>query len=39
LDAIGAHAFLTKPIDPALLAATLAEACRTSADAAESAVA
>lgn len=26
-DAEGVHAFLTKPIDPALLAATLAEAC------------
>ena len=26
-DAAGVHAFLTKPIDPALLAATLAEAC------------
>ena len=26
-DATGVHAFLTKPIDPVLLAATLAEAC------------
>ncbi|MGV3580172.1 ATP-binding protein [Brevundimonas sp.] len=26
-DALGVHAFLTKPIDPVLLAATLAEAC------------
>ena len=26
-DAVGAHAFLTKPIDPVLLARTLAEAC------------
>jgi signal transduction histidine kinase/ActR/RegA family two-component response regulator len=26
-DAAGVHAFLTKPIDPAMLAATLAEAC------------
>ncbi len=26
-DALGVHAFLTKPIDPTLLAATLAEAC------------
>ncbi len=27
-DVIGVHAFLTKPINPALLAVTLAEACR-----------
>jgi signal transduction histidine kinase/ActR/RegA family two-component response regulator len=27
-DGIGVHAFLTKPINPALLAVTLAEACR-----------
>jgi signal transduction histidine kinase/CheY-like chemotaxis protein len=26
-EAVGVHAFLTKPIDPAMLAATLAEAC------------
>jgi hypothetical protein len=26
-EAMGVHAFLTKPIDPALLATTLAEAC------------
>jgi len=26
-DAVGVHAFLTKPIDPVMLAATLAEAC------------
>ena len=26
-DATGVYAFLTKPIDPVLLAATLAEAC------------
>jgi CheY-like chemotaxis protein len=26
--AVGVHAFLTKPINPALLAVTLAEACR-----------
>jgi CheY-like chemotaxis protein len=26
-DSLGVHAFLTKPIDPVLLAATLAEAC------------
>ncbi len=38
-DAIGVHAFLTKPIDPVLLAATLAEACRPDAGSRESAVA
>ncbi len=31
-DATGVHAFLTKPIDPVLLAATLAEACAESDD-------
>jgi CheY-like chemotaxis protein len=31
-DATGVHAFLTKPIDPALLAATLAEACAEAVD-------
>ncbi|WP_374514864.1 ATP-binding protein [Brevundimonas sp.] len=38
-DAVGVHAFLTKPIDPALLTETLAGACRRPADPAESAVA
>ena len=38
-DAVGVHAFLTKPIDPVLLAATLAGACRAEAKAPESAVA
>ncbi|RZJ01125.1 MAG: response regulator [Brevundimonas sp.] len=37
-DGVGVHAFLTKPIDPALLAQTLAEACMDH-DEAESAVA
>jgi CheY-like chemotaxis protein len=31
-EAIGVHAFLTKPIDPVLLAATLAEACASERD-------
>ncbi len=31
-DATGVHAFLTKPIDPVLLAATLAEACAETGD-------
>ncbi|WP_298160878.1 ATP-binding protein [Brevundimonas sp.] len=31
-DATGVYAFLTKPIDPALLAATLAEACAQAVD-------
>jgi signal transduction histidine kinase/ActR/RegA family two-component response regulator len=38
-DAEGVHAFLTKPIDPALLAATLAEACAETVEAREAAVA
>ncbi len=38
-DAEGVHAFLTKPIDPALLAATLAEACAETIEAREAAVA
>ncbi|WP_054110361.1 ATP-binding protein [Brevundimonas sp. AAP58] len=38
-DAEGVHAFLTKPIDPALLAATLAEACVQDVEAREAAVA
>jgi CheY-like chemotaxis protein len=38
-DAVGVHAFLTKPIDPVLLAATLAEACRAEVESRETAVA
>jgi signal transduction histidine kinase/ActR/RegA family two-component response regulator len=38
-DAEGVHAFLTKPIDPALLAATLAEACAETVETREAAVA
>jgi signal transduction histidine kinase/CheY-like chemotaxis protein len=38
-DAAGVHAFLTKPIDPVLLAATLAEACALERPGADSAVA
>ncbi len=38
-EAEGVHAFLTKPIDPALLAATLAEACAQPAVKPEAAVA
>jgi signal transduction histidine kinase/ActR/RegA family two-component response regulator len=38
-DAERVHAFLTKPIDPALLAATLAEACAETVEAREAAVA
>ena len=38
-DATGVHAFLTKPIDPALLAATLAEACAEPIDEADAQVA
>ena len=38
-DATGVHAFLTKPIDPALLAATLAEACAAPVEPRQSAVA
>lgn len=38
-DAVGVHAFLTKPIDPELLAATLAGACRPETETPESAVA
>ncbi|WP_051651086.1 ATP-binding protein [Brevundimonas bacteroides] len=38
-DAEGVHAFLTKPIDPVLLAATLAEACAEAVEVREAAVA
>jgi len=38
-DAAGVHAFLTKPIDPVLLATTLAEACAVERPRAEAAVA
>jgi signal transduction histidine kinase/CheY-like chemotaxis protein len=38
-DAAGVHAFLTKPIDPVLLATTLAQACAVERPRAESAVA
>ncbi|MBU1346941.1 MAG: response regulator [Alphaproteobacteria bacterium] len=38
-DATGVHAFLTKPIDPVLLAATLAEACAAPVEERQSAVA
>ena len=38
-DAAGVHAFLTKPIDPVTLAATLAQACAAERTEAESAVA
>ena len=38
-DAAGVHAFLTKPIDPVLLAATLAEACAIQRPGVDSAVA
>lgn len=38
-DAVGVHAFLTKPIDPTLLAATLAGACRREVEVPASAVA
>ena len=38
-EAEGVHAFLTKPIDPTLLAATLAEACAPKIDAPEAAAA
>ena len=38
-EAVGVHAFLTKPIDPTLLAATLADACATDMDGTSSAVA
>ena len=38
-DATGVYAFLTKPIDPALLAATLAEACAESIEEAHAQVA
>jgi signal transduction histidine kinase/CheY-like chemotaxis protein len=38
-DAAGVHAFLTKPIDPVLLATTLAQACAVERPPAESAVA
>ena len=38
-DAVGVHAFLTKPIDPVVLATTLAEACALEDDEAEPAVA
>lgn len=34
-DQVGVHAFLTKPIDPTLLAATLAQACAADRDEAE----
>ena len=38
-DAAGVHAFLTKPIDPVMLASTLAEACAFERSEAETAVA
>lgn len=38
-DAAGVHAFLTKPIDPVMLAATLAEACAAERERVDSAVA
>ncbi|MDQ3125207.1 MAG: hypothetical protein M3Q74_06325 [Pseudomonadota bacterium] len=38
-DAAGVHAFLTKPIDPVMLATTLAEACAIERHEAETAVA
>jgi len=38
-EAAGVHAFLTKPIDPGLLAATLAAACDIARPEADSAVA
>ena len=38
-DAAGVHAFLTKPIDPVMLASTLAEACAVERRAADAAVA
>ncbi|MDP1911856.1 ATP-binding protein [Brevundimonas sp.] len=38
-DAVGVHAFLTKPIDPVLLASTLAQACAAKRKTAEVAVA
>lgn len=38
-DQVGVHAFLTKPIDPVLLAATLASACAADDEPLESAVA
>ncbi len=38
-DAAGVHAFLTKPIDPVMLAATLAQACAIERPGAEAAVA
>ena len=38
-EAVGVHAFLTKPIDPVILATTLAEACQAEAEETESAVA
>ena len=38
-DAAGVHAFLTKPIDPVMLASTLAEACAAERTTAEAAVA
>jgi len=38
-DAAGVHAFLTKPIDPVLLATTLAQACAVERSGVETAVA